>query len=79
MEILVYGLMAAGGVVFLVNWWRIMREGYHLQQVFNSGAGVSRRMVLSSRWRFFLTKALYALLGFAAILAGVLILKGGQG
>jgi|SaaInlStandDraft_2_1057019.scaffolds.fasta_scaffold791779_1 hypothetical protein len=79
MEILVYGMMAAGGVVFLVNWWRIIREGYHLQQVFNSGAGGNRRAVLSSRWRFFLAKSIYALLGFAAILAGVLILKTGQG
>lgn len=79
MKFFIYGMMAAGGVVFLVNWWRIIREGYHLQQVFNAGAGGNRRMVLSSRWRFFLTKAVYALLGFAVILGGVLILKSGQG
>ena len=79
MDILIYGMMAAGGVVFLVNWWRIIREGYHLQQAFNSGAGGNRRMVLSSRWRFFLAKSVYSLLGFAVILAAVLIQKGAQG
>jgi len=79
MDILLYGVMAAGGVVFLVNWWRIIKEGYHLQQMFNAGTGGNRRTVLSSRWRFFLVKSVYALLGFAVILAGVLIQKGGQG
>jgi len=79
MDILLYGMMAAGGVVFLINWWRIIKEGYHLQQMFNTGAGGNRRAVLSSRWRFFLVKSVYALLGFAVILAGVLIQKSGQG
>ena len=79
MEILIYGMMTAGGVVFLINWWRIIREGYHLQQIFNSGAGGTRRAVLSSRWRFFLVKSAYALLGFAVILAGILIQKSEQG
>lgn len=73
MELLAYGLMAAGGVIFVFNWWRIMREGYQLQQMSAPGGG------LSARWRFFLMKAIYAFLGFGAILAGVLISKGGQG
>lgn len=73
MTLLAYGLMAAGAVVFIINWWRIMREGYQLQQMTAPGGG------LSSRWRFFLMKAVYAFLGFGAILAGVLILNGGQG
>lgn len=73
MTLLAYGLMAAGGAIFVFNWWRIMREGYQLQQMTAPGGG------LSSRWRFFLMKAIYAFLGFAAILAGVLISKGGQG
>jgi hypothetical protein len=79
MDILLYGMMAAGGVVFLVNWWRIIKEGYHLQQMFNAGTAGNRRTVLSSKWRFFLAKSIYALLGFAVILAGVLIQKSGQG
>lgn len=79
MDILIYGMMAGGGVIFLINWWRIIREGYQLQQMFYAGTGGNRRAVLSSRWRFFLVKSVYALLGFAVILAGVLIKESGQG
>ena len=79
MDILLYGMMAAGGVVLLVNWWGIIKEGYHLQQMLNAGTAGSRRTVLSSRWRFSLVKSVYALLGFAVILAGELIQKSGQG
>ncbi len=77
MDILAYGMMAAGGVVFAVNWWRIIREGYHLQQVFSAGSPAGGRATLSSRWRFFLTKALYSFCGFAVLLGGVLMSKTG--
>tara|TARA_R110000868_G_scaffold10313_24_gene50806 strand:- start:9955 stop:10185 length:231 start_codon:yes stop_codon:yes gene_type:complete len=76
MEIPAYGLMAAGGIVFVVNWWRIIREGYHLQQMYSAGTSAGGGG-LSSRWRFFLIRALYSFCGFAALLAGVLMSKSG--
>lgn len=69
-------MMAAGGAVFVFNWWRIIREGYHLQRMFNANPGAGVGSTLSGRWRYFLVKGLYGFLGFGLLLAGVLIKNG---